>query len=52
MRRPLIFAALMLAACGNDDGTKVEHNPNKWVQTFDSLPGALISVSGTAHDDV
>ncbi len=52
MRRPLIFAALMLAACGNDDGTKVEHDPNKWVQTFDSLPGALISVSGTAHDDV
>lgn len=55
MRRSpvLLVAALTLAACGDDDGgTQPSHDPNEFVMTFESLPGALIGISGTSHDDV
>jgi len=52
MRLASICAALLLAACGNDDGGDDGHDSSKYVQTFDGLPGALISVSGTSDKDV
>jgi hypothetical protein len=49
---PLLAAALWLAACGNGGGGEPSHDPNQFVQTFESLPGALIGISGTSEKDV
>jgi hypothetical protein len=49
---PLLLAALLLGACGGDDGGEEGHAPDVFTQTFDSLPGALIGVSGTSEKDV
>jgi hypothetical protein len=49
---PLLAAAFLLAGCGSDDGTEPSHDSSKFVQTFESLPGALIGISGTSEKDV
>lgn len=48
----LFLAALALGACGGDEGSGEEHDPSAYVQVFESLPGALIGLSGTSHEDV
>lgn len=51
--RLLLCACALLPACGGDDGpAPPAHDPNRFVTTFESLPGALIGVSGTSDEDV
>lgn len=50
---PFVLAALLLLpGCGNDDGDDPGHDQDKFIQIFDSLPGALIGISGTSANDV
>jgi len=53
MRSLALLAALwLLPACGDDGDGGAPHDTEKFVQTFDGLPGALISISGTSEKDV